>query len=238
MARLCSMEEVGCVRIGVEVAPGAAPRPGGAPPAAAAPLPAHLLPDVPTALPAAGSTLATRKAAAAQIAAIAGAHPAQLPSVVAAVARHLRHRDWDARVAAGHCLGLLAEHFQHHTPADLAAAAARQAATEAVAGRKGESQASTADLPEPVKQEGGSEPADAGAAATAAGGAAEPALHLLSFASFDVQQVLAQGTPMLASGGEVGRPLATAGAQHSRGPRAAFSCPGRICRLRWSSSLH
>ena len=116
-----------------------------------------------------------RKAAAAQIAGIAAAHPQQLPAVIAAVAAHLRHREWDARVAAGHCLGLLAEHFQHSTAADLEAAA--------VAGRGGAADAG-------VKQEPGG------------GGDAEA--HLLSFASFDVQQVLAQGTPMLASGGEVG----------------------------------
>ncbi|KAL4458077.1 hypothetical protein ABPG75_012942 [Micractinium tetrahymenae] len=139
-----------------------------------------------------GSSLATRKAAAAQIAGIAAAHPAQLPAVVAAVARHLRHREWDARVAAGHCLGLLAEHFQHHTPADLAAAAAAQAAAAASAG--GEAEAAAVDVKQEVKQEGGSDLAGATPA--------EPALHLLSFASFDVQQVLAQGTPMLASGGE------------------------------------
>ena len=49
-----------------------------------------------------GSSLATRKAAAAQIAGIATAHPAQLPAVLAAVSRHLRHSEWDARAAAGH----------------------------------------------------------------------------------------------------------------------------------------
>ena len=104
------------------------------------------------------------------------------------MAAHLRHRDWDARVAAGHCLGLLAEHFSHHTAAELAAAAAaagdavpEQAAVKQEAAAAGEAAAA------PVKQE-------------AAGEA-----HLLSFASFDVQQVLSQGTPMLASGGEVRR---------------------------------
>ncbi|KAI3435532.1 hypothetical protein D9Q98_001597 [Chlorella vulgaris] len=125
-----------------------------------------------------GSSLPTRKAAAAQIAGIASAHPAQLPAILAAVSRHLRHKDWDARVAAGHCLGLLAEHFAHHTPADLQAAAA----------------AGVAAVPD-VKQEG-VEAGDSGAAADS------ELSHLLSFSSFNVQQVLAQGTPMLASGGE------------------------------------
>ena len=124
----------------------------------------------------AGSSLDTRKAAAAQIAGIAAAHPAQLPAVLAAVSRHLRHRDWDARLAAGHCLGLLAQHFEHHTPDQL-----QRAATAGVA--KQEEQ-----QPE--------------------GGGRQAALHHqhhLSFAGFSVGQVLQLGTPMLASGGEVGR---------------------------------
>jgi hypothetical protein len=128
--------------------------------------------------------LATRKAAAAQIAGIATAHPAQLPAVLAAVSRHLRHREWDARAAAGHCLGLLAEHFGHHTSAELQAAAAVKLEQE-----EGTSAVATVAI-------------GASAAATAAGTSEEQA-HLLSFRSFDVQQVVAQGTPMLASGGEV-----------------------------------
>lgn len=163
--------------------------------------------------PAAGSSLATRKAAAAQIAAIAGAHPAQLPAVVAAVARHLRHNDWDARVAAGHCLGLLAEHFQHHTPADLASAVG--------SGGEGAAKAAAAD----VKQEGAGEPA--GDTAAAAGAPAEPALHLLSFTGFNVRQVLSQGTPMLASGGEVsaGVELPRPGAGHTPAQSAPLGAP-------------
>ena len=136
-----------------------------------------------------GSSLAIRKQAAAQIAGIAAAHPSQLPAVAAAVAAHLRHRDWDARVAAGHCLGLLAEHFGHHTASDLAAAAAAGAATD---------EQHAAVKMEPAAA--GEGPASEGAGASSAGGS-EP--HLLSFASFNVQQVMSQGTPMLASGGEV-----------------------------------
>jgi hypothetical protein len=64
-----------------------------------------------------------RKAAAGKIAGIAATHPSQLPAVLDQVAVHLGHQDWDARLAAGHCLGLLARHFVHRTPADLAAAA-------------------------------------------------------------------------------------------------------------------
>lgn len=129
-----------------------------------------------------GSSLDIRKAAAAQIAGIAAAHPAQLPAVLAAVAAHLRHREWDARVAAGHCLGLLAEHFGHHTAQELEAAAAAGSAAAAATGE--------AEL----KQEDGG-------AGGGSGVHAQP--HLLSFSSFSVQQVLAQGTPMLSSAGEV-----------------------------------
>lgn len=142
-----------------------------------------------------GSSLDTRKAAAAQIAGIAAAHPAQLPAVVVAVAAHLRHPAWDARVAAGHCLGLLAERFAHHTAEDLRAAAAAAAA----AGEAGEAAGAAAAKQEGVKQEAGAD----SSAAPSAGGAGEQQLHLLSFSSFSVDRVLAQGTPMLASGGEV-----------------------------------
>lgn len=147
---------------------------------------AHSPPPLRPVASAGGSSLAIRKQAAAQIAGIAAAHPSQLPAVVAAVAAHLRHRDWDARVAAGHCLGLLAEHFSHHTAADLAAAAAVGGAVdEQHAAVKQEPAAVAEGAASEVKSEAGSQP------------------HLLSFACFDVQQVLSQGTPMLASGGEV-----------------------------------
>ncbi len=168
-----------------EQLPGSVLLPPGVHDTPSTPSPLPLLPGC----PAGGSSLAIRKQAAAQIAGIAAAHPSQLPAVVAAVAAHLRHRDWDARVAAGHCLGLLAEHFGHHTASDLAAAAA-------AGGTAHEQHAA-------VKQE----PAAAGEGPTGDGHAAKPEagseLHLLSFASFNVQQVLSQGTPMLASGGEV-----------------------------------
>ena len=66
-----------------------------------------------------GSTLDTRKAASAQIASILQSHPAQFPSITRQIALHLRSRDWEARIAASYCLGLIAEHFQHHTPQSL-----------------------------------------------------------------------------------------------------------------------
>eukprot|EP00887_Chlorella_sp_A99_P001519 scaffold8.g1519.t1 len=133
-----------------------------------------------------GSSPQTRRAAAAQITGILRSHPAQLPAVLAEVAGLLRHKDWEARVAAGHCLGLIAEHFEHSGAADLCAAA-------------GVAQADAAAAPEApavteVKKE------EVGAEASA--GSVGPAHHTLSLASFDVQQVLEQGTPLLASGGE------------------------------------
>lgn len=129
------------------------------------------------------------------------------------MSRHLRHGEWDARVAAGHCLGLLAEHFQHHTPGDLAAAAADATALEAAAVASGE------DVKlEPKPEDGGS---------SGGGASAEQQHHLLSFASFDVQQVLAQGTPMLASGGEVGWVQGKAG----QGWRGGWMLT-RLCHLR------
>lgn len=64
-----------------------------------------------------GSSPQTRRAAAAQIAGILRSHPAQLPAVLADVAVLLRHKDWDTRVAAGYCLGLVAEHVMHHSGA-------------------------------------------------------------------------------------------------------------------------
>lgn len=36
---------------------------------------------------------------------------------------HLYSKKWEARTAASDCIGLLAEHFVHHTPQELAAAA-------------------------------------------------------------------------------------------------------------------
>lgn len=78
-------------------------------------------------------------------------------------------------MAAGHCLGTIAEHFLHHTPDTL-----REAIT------KGEP-----DIRTDVKNENAS-----------ADGGQIPVTALLSFATFDVRAVLDQGTPLLASGGD------------------------------------
>ena len=78
----------------------------------------------------------------------------------------LQHKDWEARTAAGYCLGLIAEHVQHHDVAGLQAAA-------------GPSAAHVGD---------------------------EAALQPLP--AIDIQQVLKEGSPLLASGGQA-RPMPT-----------------------------
>lgn len=117
------------------------------------------------------------------MASIAASHPSQLPSVLAQVAVHLKHKEWDARVAAAHCLGLLAEHFVHTSVPELSQAAGVSAEELAAAAA--------------VKQEGGDEE-----------GAAR---HLLHFAGFDITQVLGQGTALLASWGMVRQLACTLG---------------------------
>lgn len=103
--------------------------------------------------------------------------------MVSKVSAHLRHKDWDARVAAAHCLGLLAEHFAHPgVPHLLRAAGAGPSEPPAVA----------------VKQEAGDVKAEPGEA-----GAGEEGRHMLRFESFQIGQVLEQGTPLLASWGVV-----------------------------------
>ena len=219
------------------------------------PRPPPLPPPAAAAPHAGGSSPQTRRAAAAQIAGILRSHPAQLPAVLAEVAALLRHKDWEARVAAGHCLGLIALHFEHHTggregadhlhactvdsdwlllllllllpppavsirhpghplPLPLRPAAASLCADAGIAAppasqpgaeaNPSAAAAAAAAACAAVKREEPEPSAEgsAGAAAAAAAAAAEQALRL---ASFDVRRVLEQGTPLLASGGEVGR---------------------------------
>ncbi|GMH43351.1 hypothetical protein BSKO_11273 [Bryopsis sp. KO-2023] len=66
-----------------------------------------------------GSNEATRKAAAKHISDIAKVHPAQLPSILRKVHRYLDSKKWECRVAAAEAVGLVAEHFVHHTASDL-----------------------------------------------------------------------------------------------------------------------
>ncbi|KAG1666532.1 hypothetical protein FOA52_014429 [Chlamydomonas sp. UWO 241] len=75
-----------------------------------------------------GSSEATRKAAARQIAEIAQAHPEQLPSVLRKVSACVYSKSWDTRIAAGEAIAQLADIFVHHTAADLTQAAGGSAA--------------------------------------------------------------------------------------------------------------
>ncbi|BDA40363.1 TATA-binding protein-associated factor 172 [Coccomyxa sp. Obi] len=89
----------------------------------------------------------------------------------------LQHKRWETRTAAGECIGLIAQHAQHATPADMQAAAA------------GDSDSFSTG---PVKVEAGS----------AASNGMEAAEGTLSLDTFDLDRVLSVGTPLLASGGQ------------------------------------
>eukprot|EP00873_Tetraselmis_striata_P035112 jgi/Tetstr1/455376/TSEL_042208.t1 len=120
-----------------------------------------------------GSTPATQQEAARQIAEIAKASPQQVPSLQRKLAACLGHNAWVARVAAGEALGQIAEHFRQPSVDDLRAAAG-------------------------MPQERGGKPHTEGEQAAAEAEGEEA----FSFHTFDLQQVLDKGTPMLASGGQ------------------------------------
>ena len=86
----------------------------------------------------------------------------------------LHAKRWETRTAAGECIGLIAEHVQHPAAADLQRVAADCAAS-------------------PGAHAGGE---DADEAAPAGEG-------MLSLDAIDMQRVMEQGTPLLASGGQV-----------------------------------
>ena len=94
--------------------------------------------------------------------------------------RHgLRSKHWDTRVAAGECLGLIAEHCEHHTAADLAKAATSADTVKA----------------DPDEHANGANP----------GGQAHGEDDApLSFQNFRIEQVMEKGSLLLASGGTVG----------------------------------
>lgn len=81
----------------------------------------------------------------------------------------LQHKRWDARIAAGECIGLIAEHAQHPTAPDV--------------------------------QHAGERMHENGAPAASEPHAAPDAQ--LQLEGFDLERVLKDGTPLLASGGEV-----------------------------------
>ncbi|KAK6923628.1 Helicase, C-terminal [Dillenia turbinata] len=67
----------------------------------------------------AGSTQATRFAAARQIGDIAKSHPQDLNSLLRKVSKYLHSKKWDTRVAAAHAIGAIAENVKHTTLTDL-----------------------------------------------------------------------------------------------------------------------
>lgn len=109
----------------------------------------------------AGSSVEIRKAAAQQVANVAQTHPAQLPSLIRQVClvltlwhsdvvlqksrvkcteqvrKHLRHKQWDTRIAASSCLDFMAAHFEHHSTATLSQAAGLQSPTPTVTAEPG-----------------------------------------------------------------------------------------------------
>ena len=96
----------------------------------------------------------------------------------AQVRQGLRSKQWDTRVAAGECLGLIAEHCEHHTPAELLKAAG---------------------VVDSVKAEPGDHANGANPGSHAGGEADAP----LSFQNFRIEQVMDKGSLLLASGGTV-----------------------------------
>jgi hypothetical protein len=91
------------------------------------------------------------------------------------IQERLRSTVWEARIAAGECLGHLAEHCTHHNAAELAQHLAPGVLSETA----------TASA---VKSEPDVE---------------APEVHDLSFRGFSADAVLSRGTLLLASGGKV-----------------------------------
>lgn len=87
--------------------------------------------------------------------------------------QRLRSSKWDSRTAAGECLSQIAAHCQHHSAADLQAAASAAA------------------------------PAGASTQDDVDDGDKKPDASLLSFQGFSIDKVLQHGTLLLASGGKV-----------------------------------
>ena len=97
---------------------------------------------------------------------------------MAQVRQGLRSKQWDTRVAAGECLGLIAEHCEHHTAADLLQATGVVDAIKA----------------DPDQHSNGATAGDV------TGGEADAPL---SFQNFRIEQVMEKGSLLLASGGTV-----------------------------------
>ncbi|KAF3783221.1 TATA-binding protein-associated factor, partial [Nymphaea thermarum] len=125
----------------------------------------------------AGSTQATRFAAARQIGDIARAHPQDLSSLLKKISQFLRSKNWDTRVAAAHAVGAIAENVRHTSLNELYS--------------RLESEMLKAGVPDDVKV---LVSYWCNASPTPAAG--------LSFESFDIGKVLEFGAPLLASGGQ------------------------------------
>lgn len=113
----------------------------------------------------------------------------------------LRSSTWETRTAAGECLAQIAAHCQHHSAADLQAAAA--AAPQKGVGAQND--------------------------ATAAGDS-KPDAGLLSFQGFSIEAVLQRATLLLASGGKVLQELCLAEWMRlkSATPSAIQGCSNRL----------
>ncbi|KFM23377.1 TATA-binding protein-associated factor 172 [Auxenochlorella protothecoides] len=126
-----------------------------------------------------GTCPETRQEAGNQIVGILRSHPEQLPGVLGAVSALLRSPNWDTRLAAARCLGSAAMHFVHATPADIAAASGLDAvALEAELDRE--------------------EPIPDGTVKAEQDGDEGP----LTLENLDIQEIVDNCPPLLASGGE------------------------------------
>ncbi|KAL6618657.1 hypothetical protein ACP70R_033796 [Stipagrostis hirtigluma subsp. patula] len=125
----------------------------------------------------AGSTQATRFAAARQIGEIAKSHPQELNALLKKVSQYSRSKNWDTRVAAAHAIGAIAENVKHTTLKDLFASV--------------EAEKHASGLSEGIGDEG-----------SALLRADTSASSDLAFGSFDINRVLEFGSPLLASGGQ------------------------------------
>nr|BAD25208.1 putative SNF2 domain-containing protein [Oryza sativa Japonica Group] len=124
----------------------------------------------------AGSTQATRFAAARQIGEIAKSHPQELNVLLKKVSPYLRSKNWDTRVAAAHAIGAIAENVKHTSVKDLFASAEAEKHASGLSG--------IGDVGSTLRH------------------ADTTATSELAFGSFDINRVLEFGSPLLASGGQ------------------------------------
>jgi len=132
-----------------------------------------------------GSTTLVRTTAAQQLADIQRQHPHELYNLLARVAPYLRNREWECRVAAGKAIGGIAEHVPQWNPNkdDIMQDVERVSVLD------------------PIEEEGNVRVNENG------DGSMKVLLGdddgRLSFASFDLVQVLKNGQKLLGSAGKV-----------------------------------